>query len=103
MKVTLEWPEGVAGRGSFNKRFLQMMLNRLVVGHIRYGSPKRAEGPPKEYLKRGEAEIREYKGTGNKEYLINAANYMMLEFMEPSHPGAHHNREVGSSTRGSIR
>lgn len=33
--------------------------------------------------------IRKYEETGNTEYLCDAANYCMFEFMFPSHQKAH--------------
>lgn len=33
--------------------------------------------------------IQKYQETGNTEYLCDAANYLMFEFMYPQHPNAH--------------
>ena len=33
--------------------------------------------------------LKKYNSTGNTEYLVDAANYLMFEFMYPQHPKAH--------------
>ena len=32
---------------------------------------------------------KKYNSTGNTEYLVDASNYLMFEFMYPQHPKAH--------------
>jgi hypothetical protein len=68
------------------KDFLQKMMNRISVGHYRYG----AEDAGKKYGKRLVGAVRRYALTGNQEYLIDAANYALLECAFPSHKDAHH-------------
>ena len=33
--------------------------------------------------------IKKYQETGNREYLLDSANYLMFEYMFPQHPKAH--------------
>ena len=40
-------------------------------------------------LKSAELCVDKYRKTGNTEYLCNAANYLMFEFMYPQVPGVH--------------
>lgn len=75
--------------------FFQKMLNRLVVGQIRYG--KAAAG--KKYLSKLELELKAYKKEGNKEQLFNVANYALLEFLHPEHPKSHFDDRRNSVTR----
>lgn len=39
-------------------------------------------------IKNLEIRLQKYKETGNTEYLVDVANFVMLEFMHPSIPGA---------------
>lgn len=39
-------------------------------------------------LKNIELRLQKYKDTGNTEFLVDIANFAMLEFMHPSIPGA---------------
>lgn len=75
--------------------FLQMMCNRLWVGHMRYG-PAAHE---KQYIKRSQKELRAYIKSGNKEHLVNIANYMFLEYITSDNT---HDNNIDSVTRRSF-
>ena len=75
--------------------FVQQMANRLIVGEFRYGSPQRRQ----RYMSRLEAELEAYKKSGNREQLINIANYAVLESIAPEHPQAHFDNTIASTTR----
>jgi hypothetical protein len=71
------------------QEFLQGMINRLIIGNHRYGSPDRR----KAYTQRLATELTRYKATGNREHLINIANYALLEsltapYHDPTAPSA---------------
>lgn len=78
------------------RHFLQKMVNRLIVGHERYGPPDKK----KKYLKRIELELRAYKRSGNLEHLVNMANYCFLEHEAPQNSKAHEDKYASSVTRG---
>ena len=65
--------------------FFQFLLNRLVMGHYRYERdlkklPPRIEG----ILER----LDSYRASGNREYLLDIANFCALEYTYPTHPEA---------------
>ena len=72
--------------------FLQMMVNRCIVGYYRYGSFRRigrtdaSNRIPMDRLKEC---LKKYEGTGNREMLVDMANYLMSEFVAPHHHKAH--------------
>jgi hypothetical protein len=74
----------------YSVEFLQGMIDRLLVGYSKYGhiSDSVAKGMDPET--EAHARIRKYRETGNTEWLIDAANYCMIEFMFPSHNDAHY-------------
>lgn len=78
---TLELLENITSR-----KFHDMMDDRMLVSHYKYGST--CEGYPEksEAWKNIEVRVAKYHETGNVEYLIDAANFCMIEFMHPSHP-----------------
>ena len=76
------------------KRFAQAMVMRLMQGWPTYGFDARFQ-----YLTRLEKEVAKYRETGNKEHLINIANYAYLESEKPEHPGSHWDNGVKSVTR----
>ena len=81
--------EKLVGITYFSRDFLQKMINRMAFGHFKYGPlvlafPKEIDAI--QTLRKG---LKAYKDTGNTEYLVDVANYAMIEFMFPSHPKAH--------------
>lgn len=73
----------------FSEDFVQKMRNRIAVSHYKYGWVKDT------YPKLADAvaclgqRLDLYKETGNTEYLIDVANFAMIEFMHPRQDNAH--------------
>ena len=73
----------------FSDEFVQKMKNRMSVSFYKYG-PVSQNFP--EYMNAlGSLErcLEKYRATKNTEYLVDAANYCMIEFMRPREPGAY--------------
>lgn len=72
----------------FSFEFVQMMANRMVVSFHKYGPV--ADGYPHRVnaLESLRQRLKMYLDTGNTEYLIDAANFAMIEFMCPSQKDA---------------
>lgn len=73
----------------YSEEFDKLRKNRVEVSSHKYGSAKKnfstgnVQAIPTCMLC-----IDKYKDTGNTEYLCDAANYLMFEFMFPQVPGA---------------
>jgi hypothetical protein len=50
---------------------------------------KASRGLAKTFVQRGIEKFQLYEETGNKEYLVDAFNYVLLEYTRPTHPDAH--------------
>ena len=76
-------------RGEFDPKFWEYMLNRVKTGAPKYGGVKKAKFLVN-FMASASARARmlEYEKTGNTEFLVDAANFLMLEFMEPNVEGA---------------
>jgi hypothetical protein len=72
----------------YKSEFLQGMLDRMAVSFHKYGPV--AEGYPDrvDALQSLRLRIEKYVETKNTEFLIDAANFCMIEFMHPRLPGA---------------
>jgi hypothetical protein len=81
-EVVLTWPESIP-RSQFNRDFLQGMLNRVAMSYHTYGDSKNNRGKVN-WLASLRMRLAKYRKTHNTEYLIDAANYAMLEFMYPN-------------------
>lgn len=96
-----------AAQASFNEFFgpegildevIEHAKARKLMGAFRYEQreadgksydQKAAEGRAKTYVRRGIEKFELYQETGNKEFLVDALNYVLLEWHRPTHPGAH--------------
>lgn len=68
----------------FSNEFIDKMKNRVVASYHKYGGIFKNKTVLNyvDTLKNAEYRIECYKKTGNPEYLIDASNYLMFEFME---------------------
>ena len=73
----------------FSKQFLQGMLDRMAMSFYVYGKVADAYPEKVNAVASIQVRLREYARTGNTEFLIDAANFAMIEFMHPAHPDAH--------------
>ena len=81
----------------YSEEFDQLRKNRVKISFYKYGSVKvnYANGLIAA-IPTAERCIEKYRETGNTEYLCDAANYLMFEFMYPKIEGAHF-RATGSA------
>lgn len=73
----------------YSEQFLQAMLDRMGMSYYKYGAV--ADGFPHKVdaLKCAQLRVDKYRATGNTEFLVDAANFLMIEFMRPALKGAH--------------
>lgn len=82
----MELKDGVPSEVS--KDFLQGMIDRMAVSYHKYGAVKDADGL--DPIRNLNERIHLYLNTGNREWLMDAANFAMIEFMYPQHKEAHY-------------
>jgi hypothetical protein len=70
--------------------FLQGMVDRMAVSFCKYGAVAEAYPHKVDAIECVRMRLRKYERTGNTEYLMDAANFAMIEFMRPRLPGAHY-------------
>lgn len=73
----------------WSPKFERLMRNRLIVGAIRYGRLGANGKPDYDRCEMVRDRIRRYEETGNLEFLVDAANGCLLEFVEGKHPNRH--------------
>lgn len=69
--------------------FVEQMKNRIIVSHYKYGWMAQTYPELAQAVKSIQARLDKYLATGNREWLIDIANFAMIEFMYPSHKDAH--------------
>ena len=88
----------------YSEEFDKLRKNRVEVSYYKYGSAKdnfSSDLHLVDAIKSHNACLEKYKKTGNTEYLLDAANYLMFEYMYPQHPNAHF-RATGSDESAGI-
>lgn len=73
----------------FSEKFVQAMKDRMAVSYAKYGPVKDAYPHKVSAIQSLDKRIEKYYETGNTEWLVDAANFLMIEFMFPSLPNAH--------------
>lgn len=97
MKIEIHWSDKIRAIPSQRPfaDFAQKMANRLIVGFLRYGPPRKEQN----YMTRLIMETKAYKRTGNAEHLYNIANYCLLETITPENKKFCFDPTVESATR----
>lgn len=74
----------------YSEEFDKLRKNRVEMSFYKYGSARKnfRTGNVKA-IPTMELCVKKYQETGNREYLLDAANYLMFEYMFPQHPNAH--------------
>jgi hypothetical protein len=79
----------VCATSEYSERFWELMRNRMQMSFAKYG-PVASAFPDKVNAMHSLLDrIRQYEATGNTEFMVDAANFAMIEFMRPSHKKAH--------------
>lgn len=72
-----------------SERFLKLMRNHMEFSYAKYGPIRDAYPHKVNAIESLQKRLKMYAETGNTEYLVDAANFAMIEFMLPAHPEAH--------------
>lgn len=75
--------------------FLQKMVDRMATSKHKYGPVAKNYPLRADAMLNMEHRLKKYRKTGNTEWLVDAANFLMIEFMFPLHQRAHF-RATGS-------
>ncbi len=87
----------------YSDKFDILRQNRVEVSYHKYGSAADNFGAKcVDAIKSHDLCIRKYLETGNTEYLCDAANYLMFEFMYPQHENAHFRATSSDESAGTV-
>jgi len=70
----------------YSERFWEGMKARMEMSYFKYGDVK--DSKITDRIASLNQRIEKYQQTGNTEFLMDAANFCMIEFMFPNHPNA---------------
>ncbi len=99
-RLSFKW-SSVVPMDQIDKPFIQGMLDRMVLGYHNYGHMRRKYSRP-DNIKNVRIRLAKYLKTGNMEWLMDAANYCMMEFAVPAHVHAHFRSTDSHESPGAI-
>lgn len=97
--MNIDIPQSVPA-SEVSAEFVQGMANRMATSYFKYGKVADAYPHKVDALRSMQIRLDKYGVTGNTEYLIDAANFLMIEFMHPKHPEAHFTPEDSKASPG---
>lgn len=87
----------------YNEEFDKLRKNRIEMAHYKYGPAKINFGDGLvNAMETMNNCVAKYKETGNTEYLLDAANYLMFEFTYSKHPNAHFKATDSCGSAGTV-
>lgn len=87
MSKIIETRETILQR-SFSMGFIEKMKNAIETSHYKYGWASKTYPELAQAYKCIRERLNLYEQTHNKDYLVDVANFAMLEFMFPAFPDA---------------
>ena len=74
----------------YSEEFDKLRKNRVEMSFYKYGPARKNFGAGNvQAIPTMELCVKKYQETGNREYLLDASNYIMFEYMFPQHAKAH--------------
>jgi hypothetical protein len=83
-----------------SQEFLQGMASRMSASYYKYGALAENFPTPCDALAGLRKRLALYEKDGNIEWLMDAANFAMIEYMRPSHPEAHFRSTTSAESPG---
>ncbi len=84
----------------FSRAFVQGMADRMAVSFCKYGALAEAYPTRVDAIRSLKARMDRYDRDGNTEWLMDAANFALIEFLRPRHPDAHYTPTDGKASPG---
>jgi hypothetical protein len=88
MKLVIDIPDAVPP-SEVSREFMQGMADRMGVSYFKYGLVSEAYPAKVDAIKSLEQRLERYRATGNTEWLMDVANFAMIEHGYPRHSAAH--------------
>jgi hypothetical protein len=82
--------------------FLTGMVRRMEVSYFKYGGVVEAYPQKVDALASLQKRLERYAEDGNREWLMDVANFAMIEFMHPRHEQAHFRATDGEESPGRV-
>lgn len=98
MKIEIEYVH----EGEVSRNFMQLMADAMNMSLHTYGPVREAFPDKVDAIESLRLRLKKYVETGNKEFLVDVANFAMIEFMCPKHPSAHYKATDSKQSPGRV-
>lgn len=85
-----------------SRKFHDLMDAAMLVSGFKYGAVSDAYPDKVSAMESLKKRLDAYKKTGNAEYLVDVANFAMIEFMHPAHAKAHYQATDAAGSPGRV-
>lgn len=102
ISIRLTSPDTMGEHAEKVKFILQGMMNRMGVSYHKYGSIHETFPQHRRGIDNAPQRIAKYLETGNVEWLLDAMNYLLIEFLCPYHPNAHFRSTDSDESPGAV-
>ena len=99
--ISINVPDNIP-TSEVSQTFLQGMADRMSASYCKYGLVAEAYPSKVDALKSLQLRLDRYAATGNADFLMDAANFAMIEVMCPRHPDAHFRPTDASGSPGRV-
>lgn len=92
MKSKVEAYRGISEEvPEFNNHFCDLQKKAMIMSYYKYGKLRRNHGEENlmDAIANLKKRLEKYEETGNTEFLVDVANFAMIEFTCPQHENAH--------------
>lgn len=86
----------------WSRDFIEGMLARMTVSFFKYGALADAYPHDVDAVASLKKRLEKYEEDGNVEWLMDVANFAMIEFMRPRHPDAHYTPQDSDTSPGRV-
>jgi hypothetical protein len=84
----MNWPKAIPA-SEWSETFEQGRADRMAVSYCKYGAVAEAYPHRVDAIESLKLRLERYLNDGNTEWLMDVANFAMIEFMHPKHARAH--------------
>ncbi len=86
-------------KSEYSPAYWKRMLHAMAMSFHKYGPVRKAYPHKVNAIASLKARLKLYEETGNADYLIDVANFAMIEFMHPAHETHHDSPTDGGEGR----
>jgi len=105
MNIAIKIPDRVMREDADMQRWaeaIQLLANRMAMSHDKYGVMRNKYPHSASAVASGQKRIDKYHESGNTEDCLDAANFLIIEYLLPTHEEAHFRAQTSAESPGLV-